>query len=535
MRMRGVSAGGLTRPRGSTRLRFATFCSGIEGVSLSWEPLGMVPVFFSEIEKFPCAVLAHRWPGVPNLGDLTRIDGRPYRGRIDIVWGSTPCQAFSFAGRRKGLGDARGQLTLAFLDRVEEIQPTYVCWENVKGVLSDRNNAFGCLVGALAGEDGPLEPPGGRWAHAGYVLGPTRAVAWRLFDAEHGGVPQRRERVFVVASARNGADPRDILFEREGLRRDHPPRRETGEAVAALTARGVGTCGADDNQAQAGHLIAAFGQDSHYGGYKPGVATLQATGGFWGGGSETIAVDFANASLGEIIGTLDTGLAAGNRGHGVVCATGDVTHALKAEGADASEDGTGRGNPIIAFSSKDYGADAAVELSPTLRAMGHSASHANAWGQIAVAFQGRGSNIDLGQHVTGTIGGNCDRASGGAPCIAYGASMRARDGGATVELTEELSNALRAADGGGSKALVLLAWIGERIGARVRRLTPRECERLQGLPDDHTLIPYRGKPAEKCPDGPRYKAIGNGLALPDVIWIGQRILRFHPARRRVTA
>lgn len=183
----------------------------------------------------------------------------------------------------------------------------------------------------------------------------------------------------------------------------------------------------------------------------------------------------------------------------VICVTGDVTHALKGEGADGSEDGTGRGNPIIAFSAKDYGADAMADLSPTLRAMGHAGSHANAGGQMAVA---------------------------------YGASMRGREAGATLELAEEISAALRGASGGGSRAMVLLAQVGTWIGARVRRLTPRECERLQGMPDDHTRVPFRGRPADKCPDGPRYKSIGNGLARPDVEWIGARIARFHAARAR---
>lgn len=462
--------------RGSRRLRYATFCSGVEGVSLAWEPLGFVPVFFSEIEAFPSAVLAHHWPRVPNLGDMTRVAGRPYRGLVDILWGSTPCQAFSFAGLRRGLGDGRGQLTLAFAQRVEEIDPTYVCWENVKGVLSDKNNAFGCLLGALAGEDVPLFPPGKAWPHAGYVLGPTRTVAWRLFDAQHGGVPQRRERVFVVASSRNGADPRDILFEREGVRRDTPPGRPAAAAVAAPTVNGVGAGGADDGQAQAGRRFAAFGDSG-----------------------ECHSVDLTNISLGEIAGTIDAAMDRGNRGVAVICVTGDVTHALKGEGADGSEDGTGRGNPIIAFSAKDYGADAMADLSPTLRAMGHAGSHANAGGQMAVA---------------------------------YGASMRGREAGATLELAEEISAALRGASGGGSRAMVLLAQVGTWIGAKVRRLTPRECERLQGMPDDHTRVPFRGRPADKCPDGPRYKSIGNGLARPDVEWIGARIARFHAARAR---
>lgn len=206
-------------------LTYATVCSGIEAVSLAWESLGFKPVFFSENAEFPSAVLAHHWPDVPNLGDMTSIDGAAWRGRINILWGSTPCQAFSVAGRREGTADPRGALTVHFANLVDEIEPDFICWENVKGVLSDANNAFGCLLGALAGEDEALVPPGGKWSHAGYVLGPKRTITWRLFDAQYSGVAQRRERVFLVACPRDGADPREILFESEGVRRDNPPCR----------------------------------------------------------------------------------------------------------------------------------------------------------------------------------------------------------------------------------------------------------------------------------------------------------------------
>jgi DNA (cytosine-5)-methyltransferase 1 len=157
--------------------------------------------------------------------------------------------------------------------------------------------------------------------------------------------------------------------------------------------------------------------------------------------------------------------------------TGDVTHALKAEGADASEDGTGRGTPIIAFSGKDYGADAG-EVSPPLRAMGHDSSHQNGGGQVAIAFhptQDPISSIDGTTHAMGT---------------------GSKQGTATIAITQ---------------------------GPAVRRLTPRECERLQGWPDDHTAIP-RGKHGKVMQDGPRYKIIGNGWALPCVQWIGRRIV-----------
>jgi DNA (cytosine-5)-methyltransferase 1 len=194
-------------------MRYMTVCSGVDAVSLAWEPLGMTPVAFSEIEEFPKAVLAHRWPHVPDLGDLTKIEGKDWAGKVDILWGSTPCQAFSLSGRRAGLTDPRGAITQAFADLADDINPDFVLWENVKGVFSDKSNAFGCLLGALAGEDVPLVPPRGGWTHAGYVLGPKRNIAWRLFDAQYSGVPQQRDRVYLVACPSDGLDPRDVLFE----------------------------------------------------------------------------------------------------------------------------------------------------------------------------------------------------------------------------------------------------------------------------------------------------------------------------------
>ena len=194
-------------------LVYGSVCSGIEAATVAWEPLGWRPAFFAEIEPFPSAVLAHRHPAIPNLGDMTAIDGRAWRGRIDVLVGGTPCQAFSVAGLRRSLDDKRGNLALRFVELADACQPGWIVWENVPGVLSTRDNAFGCFLGGLAGEDGPLEPPGGKWADAGVVLGPARAVAWRVLDAQYFGLAQRRRRVFVVAGAGDRADPAQVLFE----------------------------------------------------------------------------------------------------------------------------------------------------------------------------------------------------------------------------------------------------------------------------------------------------------------------------------
>lgn len=197
---------------------FATVCSGVECVSLAWEPLGMTPVFFSEHNPehpWPAHFLAQRFPHVPNLGDMLKLNGREYEGKLDVLWGSTPCQAFSLAGLRRGIIDPRGGLTMKFIDLADDINPDFLCWENVPGALTDDTNAFGCLLGGLAGEIDPLVAPGGKWSNAGWVDGPRRQIAWRLLDAQYFGLAQHRERVVLVACPTgSGLDPRRVLFER---------------------------------------------------------------------------------------------------------------------------------------------------------------------------------------------------------------------------------------------------------------------------------------------------------------------------------
>lgn len=176
-------------------LRYGSVCSGIEAATLAWQPLGWQAEWFAEIDPFACAVLAHHYPHVPNLGDMTMIAARVLSGEVpapDILVGGTPCQSYSLAGGRRGLADPRGSLTLTYaelanaVDLVREIQhlpPAIIVWENVPGVLLDRGNAFGAFLGALAGEGQALEPPGGKWTHTGYVSGFRRRIAWAEADA----------------------------------------------------------------------------------------------------------------------------------------------------------------------------------------------------------------------------------------------------------------------------------------------------------------------------------------------------------------
>ena len=252
-------------------MRFLSVCSGIEAASVAWEPLGWQASGFAEIEPFPCAVLAHHYPDVPNHGDMTLLPAKIRAGEVeapDLLCGGTPCQAFSVAGLRQSLDDARGNLTLTFCEIADAIdamrkQPSIVFWENVPGVLNTKDNAFGCFLGALAGEDDALIAPRGRWANAGFVDGPQRAVAWRVLDAQYFGVAQRRRRVFVVASARGDFDPAAVLFEFEGLRRDTAPSREAGQAVAGTIAASSfsGGAGGRPEGAAAGHFQSVLSHD----------------------------------------------------------------------------------------------------------------------------------------------------------------------------------------------------------------------------------------------------------------------------------
>ena len=406
-------------------LTYGSVCSGIEAVTVAWEQLGFRPAWFAEIDPFCSALLAHRHPGVPNLGDFTTIEesSRP----IDLLAGGTPCQSFSLAGRRGGLEDARGNLAIEFCQLAGRLRPRWIVWENVPGVLSSNGGRdFGSIVGALA--------------ELGY------GCAWRVLDAQFFGVPQRRRRVFVVGHLGDWRRAAAVLLEREGLCRDTPARRKTREDVAGALGGGTGERGWCNDLDRSGAFVSM---------------SLNAKGG-----------------CGRLDGESETFVASG-------CGYWNESESAETLGTQgrALYESTAIVSPLAptAFSAKDHGADAGP-LAPTLRAMPHDRSHANAGGQVAVCFESRVARNGRGG------------PSGIVP------PLKAQSGGT-----------------GRGDAAPLLA-VGGPLA--VRRLTPRECERLQGMPDDYTLIPYRGKPAA---DGPRYRAIGNSMAVPVMRWIGRRI------------
>jgi site-specific DNA-cytosine methylase len=238
------------------RVRYLSVCSGIEAASVAWEPLGWEPSAFAEVEKFPSAVLAHHWPQVPNLGDMTRHESWNL-GAMSLLVGGTPCQSFSVAGLRKGLHDPRGGLMLTFLEIAQRQRPRWIVWENVPGVLSsDGGRDFGAFLGAL----GAL---GYGWAY-------------RVLDAQWFGVAQRRRRVFVVGCLGDGAAAATVLFESESLCRNPAPSREKGQGVAAFTPSSIGS-------------------------YRAGYGTLRANGGDNGGGSEVLV------AAPDLVGALSDG------------------------------------------------------------------------------------------------------------------------------------------------------------------------------------------------------------------------------------
>lgn len=258
-------------------MKYLSVCSGIEAATVAWHGLGWEPVAFSEIEPFPAAVLAHHYPAVPNLGDMTKYREWPEKllAEVDVLVGGTPCQAFSTAGARRSLDDERGNLTLVFVNlnrHINEIRsrhgrpPVVVVWENVPGVLTTKDNAFGCFVGGLLGVDEAPETQSGKWDRSGFLCSKNARVGYRVLDAQFFGVAQRRRRVFlvavpseVIASSGERACPSEILALRESVSGDTPAGWEEGESAPAdargsASARRVGvTAFAKSRRAQSVH------------------------------------------------------------------------------------------------------------------------------------------------------------------------------------------------------------------------------------------------------------------------------------------
>jgi DNA (cytosine-5)-methyltransferase 1 len=527
---------------------FGSVCSGIEAASTAWEPLGWRGAWFSEIEPFPSAVLAHHWPETPNLGDFTTIRDRIASWEVpapEVLVGGTPCQAFSVAGLRQSMGDSRGQLTLEFVRLANGIDAArsllgipecIVVWENVPGVLNTPDNAFGCFLAGLAGEDDPLLPPGGRWSSAGRVLGPSRAVAWRILDAQYFGVAQRRRRVFVVASAREGFDPTEVLFEFDGVRRDSPPRRETGKGFASV----AGTLAASG-----GGMERPAGNANELDFCVP-VSDVAAT---------LRSGSTSPASHGKLNGTdraeLVVQVFGGNRCSGPI----DIAPALNAS-ASASGRLDFESEAFVAI-GLDEEQNATEDFFGTLKARTKGGGFE---GTVAIPSP---ASMQV-RRLTPT---ECERLQGfpdGHTRIPWPVvhdlgvtQCRKRVVRATV-LTKNgkyfvATNHIRVDPGICPRSTVptgegydlCSSVCGQEHHAEVRalRLAGKSAKGATLYVEGHTYaceacldaarragiaeLVIGPPPIEDCPDGPRYKALGNSMAVPVMRWIGERIERFH--------
>lgn len=428
-------------------MRYMSVCSGVEAASLAWQGLGWDPVAFSEIEPFPCAVLAERFPGVPNLGDMTKIEvtdeeirGAGFavcRREVGLLVGGTPCQSFSVAGRREGLKGASG-LAFHFVRLLREIQPEWFVWENVPGALSSRTDGqldFNFLVRAFA--------------ECGYGL------AWRILDAQYVrshsfpfAIPQRRRRLFVVGCLGDGGGAGKVLLEGEGVCGDITPRRITMQGASGCTERSPGV------SVRTAHTKAN--------GCGIGVGTAHTL-----GTGDVDAVLDASAFNFELF-------------------SGECEEVSPCLGASLAGDAMaydGDGKPKASWWD---GTDKADTLTTT-----SDAQRMPDKGRLQCVIE-----FDQNPNVA-----RCTEAKGSIGTL----TARMGTGGNNTPLV--LHN-------GTTPAMLRLM---------VRRLTPVEAERLMGFPDNWTRIPWRGKPAEKCPDAPRYKACGNSMCVNCMEWIGERI------------
>ena len=399
-------------------MKFGSVCSGIEAASVAWQPLGWQAQWFSEIEPFPCSLLKHHYPATPNLGDMTQFESWPTDDQhaIDLLCGGTPCQSFSVAGLRKGLDDPRGNLMLTFGAIAAKYRPEWLVWENVPGVLSSNGGRdFGAFLGMLG--------------QLGY------GFAYRVLDAQYFGVAQRRRRVFVVARLGDWRGPAAVLFERHSLQGHPAPSRQAGQAVTGtFSARTEGGGG--------------FGADFECGGGLQVAGTMKACkdSGGWSNSADHAAAGQAGAEIGaDMVPTL-------NCNHEAPY----VAHSLRGEGFDASEEGTGRGTPLVPMflhtnKGRPDGRRSAhtemvsvKDIVETLTTDGHAQSAV----AVPVAYGIRTANTSsngwgIQEECTHTL----DCAQG----VAVAVALRGREGGATAELGDEVQNCLRASGGGGDK------------------------------------------------------------------------------------
>lgn len=482
-------------------MKYGSVCSGIEAATVAWEPLGWKAQWFSEIEAFPNKVLADHYPAVPNLGDMTKMMERKefHERPIDLLVGGTPCQSFSLAGLRKGMDDPRGNLALHFLKLVDTARPKWVVWENVPGVLSSWT----------AGKDGrhlietsDFDTFTAGLAELGY------GVAGRILDAQYFGIPQRRRRVFVVGYLGDWRPAAAVLFEPESLSGNSPPSRKKREGIAG-----------------------GFETGPHAGGYTDVAPTLDVKAKD-GPIRNQIGVGVIAPEISPAMKSRDyKGVSSNGYGDGLPLITGALTNAGGKSAGSATNQDVEAGMVIVDAISFKAAVGRTGSGQPDGDVVASLMSQHKSGDQtplVAIRTANTGAN---GHGISEDVAHTIDQAQGQAVMyenhpsdsrikeveVAPNLNSRAGTGGNNLPLIKEVAPTLRAMPGQGPGRMA------DDAGAMgmVRRLTPRECERLQGFPDDYTLL--MDKKGKACADGPRYKALGNSMAVPVMAWLGKRI------------
>ena len=527
-------------------MNYLSVCSGIEAATVAWHPLGWNPVAFSEIESFPSQVLKHHYPPVPNLGDMTKFKEWQIESNIDVFVGGTPCQSFSVAGLRKGLDDPRGNLMLTYLAIAKQHRPRWLVWENVPGVLSSADGRdFGSFLGGLA--------------ICGY------GFAYRVLDAQYFGVAQRRKRVFVVGYLGDWRPAAAVLFERHSLQGHPAPSREKRQEVATSARTGFDSSSwpADISST----LNASFGtkqglENQHINADCPMFVPSPVYGGSDANVSDTVTSKWAKGSGGPsgsecglfVAQPIVLDRAAFNQGENAQykfrAEPSETMDCLVAKGPHAvlqpipihdqatrhagknGEKTMGKGNglgigqpgdPMNTLTKGDHHAVAYniapgkgklkddihvtdAHIAKTIDASGSNPAMHQGGAAIVqpIAFSGQMSNPQTDVDMTQTLQAKNPMA------VAFGFDAYNQTIQGQVNQPLRVSSAPGQVDAVG----------GVVQGMAVRRLTPIECERLQGFPDNYTDIKPKGK---QTPDGPRYKALGNSMAVPVMAWIGKRI------------
>ena len=497
-------------------MRYVSLFSGIEAATVGWHEMGWKPVVFADFDDFPSAVLKHHYPEVPNAGDVLKHDWKQYRGKADLIVGGSPCQSFSHAGRRLGMDDPRGNLALHYLRIVRDIQPKWFIYENVPGLLSSSEGEdFATFLDEVA--------------KLGY------GFAYRVLDAQYFGVPQRRRRVFVVGCAdgdwRSAAA---VLFDEKSLCGDLASSKPKRQGSSLFSQASVGSEGGGlertgrgiNDSKPAGALTAGM--------YHKGSINNQCL----GTNAHLIMEKESDIVHCEKVGPTmtssgppyaRTGNARVEHEALVVQKTMFENHASDARIKEVdvcptlrARLGTGGGNvPLvkeeIGFShTQGLDCQPSTKHFPTLRAEGNGAAVSIPIHDKATRFKGGGkgrSNDGAGNFLG--VGDESDPMYS----LTTNDQHMVFQGGFDLynqQFTGEINAPLRTR--GCSSA-----GMGAFQNHIVRRLTPIECERLQGFPDNYTQVPWKGKPAEECPSSHRYKALGNSMAVPVMKWIGMRI------------